>query len=571
MGSMRGKAFGAATVILVSSLTTAPNQSPAINVLAYRFEVTLREFSDTVSTSEFVNFTRNSGAPDTLALNLVGMTVDKVGVVNWARPDTACDRIMAQTVDSGRGVMCAMPIPPSPFQYDGRTIRIPLGKRPTLSPFGPDYEAVAIDYHGVPQDGLISGTNAHGHRVVFADNWPERARFWLPTVDRPADKATSSFIVHVPRSWRVVSNGIEMLPWHRSPGMWWWATRRRIPTYTMVIGAGEFTVSKHRPAFNGRDTIPIEVWTYPEDSAYADSVPFRRATEIVEVMQRLIGPFPYEKLAHVQSSTKFGGMENSSAIFYAEKPYEERKMGEGVVRHETSHQWFGDAVTERGWPDIWLSEGFATYFDGVIGAALDGDSVLANAMRANAESYFASNVTDRPIVDSGYAADPIKLLNANSYPKGAWVLHMLRGLIGDSAFFRGLRTYYRSYRDSTATSEDFQRVIEQEARADLGWFFHQWLYQPGYPQLDVTWRYDAGARRLLVGITQRQKPAWGLFRLPRLTLEINGADRAVVRREVAVTGRETELRLAVPFAPTEVRVDPEGKLLLRITAVATGR
>src|SRR5881409_3553272 len=98
----------------------------------------------------------------------------------------------------------------------------------------------------------------------------------------------------------------------------------------------------------------------------------------------------------------------------------------------SAHQWFGDAVTERDWPHLWLSEGFATYFDGVIGAALDGDSVLANAMRANAQSYFASAVTDRPIVDSGSAADPIKLLNANSYPKGAWVLHMLRGLMGDS-------------------------------------------------------------------------------------------------------------------------------------------
>src|SRR5437016_1198201 len=308
----------------------------------------------------------------------------------------------------------------------------------------------------------------------------------------------------------------------------------------MVLGAGEFTVSTHRPVINGRDTIPIEVWTYPEDSAFADSVPFRRATEIVEVMQRLIGPFPYEKLAHVQSSTKFGGMENSSAIFYAEKPYIERRMGEGVVRHETAHQWFGDAVTERDWPHLWLSEGFATYFDGVIAAALDGDSTLARHMKKSAEDYFASDVTDRPIVDSGFAADPIKLLNANSYPKGAWVLHMLRGLMGDSAFFRGLRTYYRTYGDSTATSEDFQHVMDKAAKADFGWFFHQWLYQPGYPQLDVTWRYDAGAGRVDVGITQRQKPEWGLFRLPALTLEFRGADGATMRRDVVVTGADGE-------------------------------
>jgi aminopeptidase N len=335
----------------------------------------------------------------------------------------------------------------------------------------------------------------------------------------------------------------------------------------MVIGAGEFTVSKHRPVINGRDTIPIEVWTYPEDSAFADSVPFRRATEIVEVMQRLIGPFPYEKLAHVQSSTRFGGMENSSAIFYAEKPYVERRMGEGVVRHETAHQWFGDAVTARDWPHLWLSEGFATYFDGVIGAALDGDTVLANHMRANAETYFASDVTDRPIVDSANAAEPMKLLNANSYPKGAWVLHMLRGLIGDRQFFEGLRTYYRTYRDSTATSEDFQHVMEKASGKDLSWFFHQWLYQPGYPQLEVTWQQDGGAGRMLVGITQRQKPEWSLFRLPVLTLEFRDANGRTLRRDVAVTGAETSARVDLPFAPTEVRVDPDGKLLLKVTAI----
>jgi len=568
MGCMRSKTSAvAALILLIPAASAAP--VPGIDVIDYMFVVNLSESSDTVSIDASVTFVRGPGAPDTLSLDLVGMTVDTVAFINAAHPDTTCDRLMTQAAKKNVAAMCALHMLAVRFQYDGRVLRVPIGKRPTVSAgAGQNYELVSISYHGVPQDGLIQGTNTHGHRVVFGDNWPQRARFWLATVDHPADKARVSFMATVPPSWKVVSNGAEPLAERREPGRWWWSTHLSIPTYTMVIGAGEFTVSKHRPVINGRDTIPIQVWTYPEDSAFADSVPFRRATEIVEVMQRLIAPFPYEKLAHVQSSTKFGGMENSSAIFYAEKPYVERRMGEGVVRHETAHQWFGDAVTERDWPDIWLSEGFATYFDGVIGAALDGDTVLVNSMRANAESYFKSDVIDRPIVDSGYAADPIKLLNANSYPKGAWVLHMLRGTIGDSAFFRGLRTYYHTYRDSTATSEDFQRVIEKESRANLSWFFHQWLHQPGYPQLDVSWQYDAGARKVMVGIIQRQKPDWGLFRLPVVTLEFRGNDGAVLRRDVAVgSGRETVVRVDVPFAPAEVRVDPDGKLLLHVTAI----
>jgi aminopeptidase N len=217
-----------------------------------------------------------------------------------------------------------------------------------------------------------------------------------------------------------------------------------------------------------------------------------------------------------------------------------------------------------------LSEGFATYFDAVVGAALDGDSVLTREMHDNADNYFKSDVIERPIVDSANAGEPMKLLNANSYPKGAWVLHMLRGLTGDSVFFRGLRAYYQTYRDSNATSQDFERVMEKAAKADYGWFFRQWLHQPGYPQLDVAWRYDAGAGKVDVGITQRQKSEWGLFRLPRVTLEFHSGTGARVRRDVAVTGRTTNVQIEMSFPPTEVVVDPEGKLLVRTTVSAGG-
>ena len=525
MGSMR--TVGSVLFLLLAR-SVAAGQQPQVDAKAYLVSLTIPDTGQVIQGKTSVVL-RVAGA-DTVRLNLLDMQVDSV----WR----------------GNGFDAFILVP---FHYDGRVLSVATGGRHVVE--------LTIQYHGTPKDGLIIGPNLHGRRVAFGDNWPERARYWIPTLDHPSDKALVTFAVQVPRSWRLVANGMAHLPDR-------WDETHPIPTYTMVIGAGEFTVSKHRPVINGRDTIPISVWTYPEDSAFADSVPFRRATEIVETMQRLIGPFPYEKLAHVQSSTKFGGMENSSAIFYAEKPYVERKMREGVVRHETAHQWFGDAVTERDWPDVWLSEGFATYFDGVIAAALDGDSVLVNRMRSNAEDYFKSDVTDRPIVDSANAADPITLLNANSYPKGAWVLHTLRGLMGDSAFFRGLRSYYTTYRDSTATSADFEHVMEKAARADFGWFFHQWLYQPGYPQLDVTWQYDAGARRVVVGITQRQKPEWGLFRLPALTLEFRGADGATLRRDVAVASdRETVAYFNVPFAPAEVRVDPDSKLLLKVTAI----
>ena len=239
-------------------------------------------------------------------------------------------------------------------------------------------------------------------------------------------------------------------------------------------------------------------------------------------------------------------------------------MREGVVRHETSHQWFGDAVTEREWAHLWLSEGFASYFDLVIGAALHGDSVLATGLARDARDYFASKVVNRPLVDTA-EHDPNNLLNENSYQKGAWVLHMLRGSVGDSAFFRGIRYYYRVYRDSTAVSSDFQHVMERAAGRSLDAFFRQWLWQPGYPRLDVRWRFEAADHRVRLEINQTQPEAWGAFRIPRLVVAAVSAAGAETRRVYALDGRTTIAYLELDSAPSSIRIDPDGLLLVQST------
>ena len=525
-------ATGGMVAALVALPVPAAAQQREARAESYGVSINLPDTGNVLTATVDVRLAGHQEKADVLRLDLVGLTVDS---------------IYAQGIDS-RVRRIAV-------DYDGRKLRVPLDHDAHL------FRRVRIHYHGAPRDGLVWRNNAHGHRTVFADNWPERARYWLPTVDEPGKKAAVGFIVDAPTGWKVVANGapLDRPDPGRGVGSWQWSEDHPIPTYTMVLGAADFSVSRHRPTQSG---IPIEVWAYPEDSAYADSVPFRRATEIVEVMERLVGPFPYEKLAHVESSTRFGGMENASAIFYAEKPYVERRMGEGVVRHETAHQWFGDAVTERDWHHLWLSEGFASYFDLVIGAILDGDSVLRTGMGASAQSYFGSNVVDRPIIDTA-EHDLMKLLNANNYQKGSWVLHMLRGQVGDSAFFRGIRDYYGSRRDSTALSLDFERVIEQASKQNLDWFFRQWLYQPGYPELECSWRYDSGAKRVTLELTQAQPASWGVFRLPRVAVDFAGPDGSVTRRSVSVVGREMITTLELPGAPADVRIDPDGALLLR--------
>ena len=429
---------------------------------------------------------------------------------------------------------------------------------PTESKAGDTLSSIVL-YSGSPRDGLVLGQNAYGDRTIFADNWPDRAHHWLASQDHPSDKATAEFHVRVSMGLQVIANGVLLRvdsfpPSHRA--IWTYRIAEPIPVYTMGIAVGKFATTRLPNAACAIKCVPMAVVTYPQDSAFAIDGPFKRAGEIVDFFSRTVGPFPYERLSHVESTTIFGGMENSTAIFYDEKNYEKRTLGEATVAHETAHQWFGDAVTERDWHHLWLSEGFASYFAVLWAEHVGGVSARAAGMQQYAETVFVSLVTERPIIDPA-ATDLMKFLNTNNYPKGAWTLHSLRGLVGDSAFFNGIREYYRKYRDSTALSSDLAKVMSAAAGRDLDWYFLQALTQPGYPVLDVKWSYDK--RRLTVDITQTQKDAWGTYRLPGLVLMVDGKPMPV-----NIDGRSTHVVFKnVPVTPASIVVDPDGWWLLR--------
>ena len=238
---------------------------------------------------------------------------------------------------------------------------------------------VTIVYNGKPDDGLIIGKNVHGNRSVFADNWPNRARFWFPCKDHPSDKATVSYTIHAPSKWKVVANGAliekpkvseeNAIGSKESRHIWKWKSSVPIPTYNMVIGAAEMDISTLGVAsfafspssLRSDGSIEISNYTFPEDTEKSQAS-FARSVEMVNFFATKIGPYPYEKLANVQSSTRFGGMENASAIFYSQESIAKGKNIETTVSHEIAHQWFGNSVTEKEWHHLWLSEGFATYF-----------------------------------------------------------------------------------------------------------------------------------------------------------------------------------------------------------------
>jgi aminopeptidase N len=310
--------------------------------------------------------------------------------------------------------------------------------------------------------------------------------------------------------------------------------------------------------------VPQFVYTAPEQRNTLPGA-FVQAGEIVRYFASLIAPFPYEKLAHLQSSTRFGGMENATAIFYSDDVVRHGAMSEGLIAHETAHQWFGDAVTEQDWPHVWLSEGFATYFAALWTAHAHGDSAFRRTLSAMRTSVLADNdmVPKRPVIDTA-ERNLLALLNRNSYEKGGFVLHMLRRQVGDSAFFSALRRYYSSHRDGNAVTDDLRQAVEATSGQKLDWFFTQWLHRPGAPELVVTWAYDSSSHQVSLEIDQLRP--FGPYRFP-LTVEIRDPSGETRRAHLSVAA-ERHLRLQIPgrFAakPTALVFDPDVDLLARI-------
>jgi aminopeptidase N len=443
-----------------------------------------------------------------------------------------------------------------------------------LLPQGTDtLTCVRIAYAGSPADGLVITTDSAGRWRAFGDNWPNRARHWLATIDHPSDKAVVEFTVDAPATRRIVANGTQRARDVKGArAVTTWGTLAPIPTYLMVIAAAPLAEHALGNTACGLGSVgrcvPQQVFTAPEQARHMPGN-FRLADDIVRHFARTVAPYPYQQLAHLQSSTRFGGMENAGAIFYADNLFRSPNgVSVGLIAHEVAHQWFGNAVTQREWPHLWLSEGFATYFAALYTEHATGASAFREEMDGIRRVIVgAAAAAERPVIDTAQT-DLMGLLNANSYQKGGFVLHMLRSEVGDSAFFRGVRSYWTANRHGNAMTADLRAAMEREAGRDLGWFFDQWLRRPGFAQVATTWAHDTTNGRISLSVEQGSR--FPPFRFP-LRLEITGADGTVTLVRVEVPA-EPHARLLVPgewsSAPRAVRVDPHVELLAEFSTAS---
>ncbi|MFN2493908.1 MAG: M1 family metallopeptidase [Pyrinomonadaceae bacterium] len=434
-----------------------------------------------------------------------------------------------------------------------------------------------VYYHGTPKDGLILTTDKSGLPSAVGDNWPNRVHHWIPCLDHPSAKATVSFSLTVPVRLTTVANGklVGVRTNSDSTRTWTWSEGVPIPPYCMIIAVGEFALLAPSP----RVTPSLAYYVPQVDREFAPKG-FAPAKSSLNFFTQTIAPYPYEKLALIVGATQFGGMENSSAIVFPSTIFDSRRVAEplsnlfgireGIVEvlaHEIAHQWFGDSVTESTWSDLWLSEGFATYFAGLFLQRYEGEAVFQRYMQDAADKYLSyEKKVITPLHDTE-TEDLFKLLNANNYEKGSWVLHMLRSEVGDKNFFAAIRAYYNGHRNATATTEDLRAALEKSSGRNLKLFFERWVYGTGHPTYALSWEWKGKEKTVRLILTQLQPGAPFPNSVP-IEISTSGGRHRLVLQPV---DKQTTKELRLDTFPSRITLDPDNSILKEVNSVKNDR
>lgn len=514
-------------------------KNPNIDALNYAFRIELSDDTDEIAV-ELTMDVRFTGE---------GVKALRLDLVNASSAAGGKGMTMIGVMLDGKAVA---------YTHADNVLTIPFATAPGRN----EKKRYVITYRGSPASGLKIAKNKYGDRTFFSDNWPDKARHWLAVIDHPYDKATSEFIVTAPSQYQVVSNGLNIETSDQPGGkrLTHWKNAVPIAPWLYVLGAARMAMQTV-DTFEGK---AIETWVYAQDrdAGFRD---FAEPTkQVLAFYSDYVGPFAYERLANIQSNSVSGGMEAASAILYSENSVTGTKSlrWRNVVIHEIAHQWFGNAVTEYDWDDVWLSEGFATYFtllfiehaygrDEFVRGLEDSKKTVMNFYLKNPQhTIIHKNLSNMNDVTS-----------VQTYQKGSWVLHMLRGIVGDENFRKGIRTYYANYFNANATTADFRRIMEETSGQDLGWFFEQWLYKPGTLKLTGSWTYDSKNKQVRLTLEQTQTDG-SLFRMPlEVGLYVKGQDRPAIEK-IQLTGKSSVVTIPCATEPETLKLDPNMWVLM---------
>ena len=435
---------------------------------------------------------------------------------------------------------------------------------------------IAIDYSvRSPRAGMTFSTSTPGvdgrppqAAEVHTQGQPESNHHWFPVHDFPNIRVSTEVVADVPKGVAVSSNG--RLVAHETSGErehWHWLQEKPHVPYLVSVVAGNFQRTALPSPLSG---VPMAVWTQPSDAGLASST-YARTDAMIDCLEKRLGmEYPWDRYDQlVVRNFGAGGMENTSATtMHPGAILDETALLEsdiyGLISHELCHQWTGDLVTCRSWEHIWLNEGWATYGSALWEECRDGsdgylDAVLGSFGVARGDSGVAGSDPVRPTAPmcSRRYSHPGETFrrDANPYPKGASILHMLRMTLGEEVFFRGVDLYFDRFALKLVETDDFRHCLEEVSNRSLEEFFQQWCYSPGCPRVKVAAAYDTGSRLLTLTVTQGDRApelAPFVFDLP-VVIRAPGGDRTVT---IACREKSVVRQVELDGPPTMVAVDP---------------
>lgn len=425
-------------------------------------------------------------------------------------------------------------------------------------------EMVVLDvyYQGMPVSTGFGSFEFGVHQNVpwvWTLSEPYGARDWWPCNDHPMDKADSVDILVTCRpDFKAASNGrlTSVTSNPDSTRTFEWRHRYPIATYLVFVSLTNYAEFTNWYRYSSVDSMPVVNYVLPEHLADAlDSLP--RVIPMLHIFSDLFGLYPFisEKYGHAEFG-RGGAMEHQTMTSMMRSAYDERALA-----HELAHQWFGNLVTCAGWPHLWLNEGFASYAEAIYAEARYGPARYRERIL---DDMRIARTGIGPVIKHDTSVVRQFFDQRTVYRKGSSILHMLRGVIGDSLFFAALRAFVHEpgLRFGVATSEDFQRVCERVSGRSLGWFFSQWLYGENYPRYSYSWHVEPEGDMFAVVCTISQttgtaNPAF--FRMPIPLRMSNGIRDTTIT--VINNSSPQVFRLRTAFPPTHVGLDPDDWIL----------
>jgi aminopeptidase N len=429
-----------------------------------------------------------------------------------------------------------------------------------------------VDYRvEEPKEGLHffgpTAAEPDAPRIVWSQGEPISNRYWFPCVDSPDERQTTEIVVTVPEGFEAISNG-KLLARKPSPDgksvTYDWRQDKPHPSYLVTLVIGQFDVVRE-----DWDKVPV-LYYVPRGKKDQVATTFARTREMLSFFSKRFGiHYPWDKYAQVVAYRFGGGMENTSATTMGDILQDQRSIldrdSDSIISHELAHQWWGDLVTCRDWAHVWLNEGFASYAEALWDEHRHGRDAYDYNMFQKAAGAISGGKT-RPVVDRRYST-PWSMFDSRAYPKGAWVLHMLRSRVGEDDFFKAVQQYGSGHRLQSAETADFRRTMERVTGRNLERFFYDWTERPGNPALDVTTEFAPATHQARVVVKQTQ--AGEPFHFP-LTMRFTcaGDSKSALEQDVTVeqevTEKENTFLIPLPGTLIRAEVDPQQAVLAEI-------